>query len=50
MKEYDTIVYTLGLGKNLLKHDYTTERILLEEKVNIVYNNGFSYVAVRSMN
>jgi len=50
LKEYDSIVYTFGLGKNLLKYNYTTERILLEEKLNLVYNNGFSYLAIRSSN
>jgi len=50
LKEYDTIVYTVGLGKNLLRYNYTTERILYEEKLNVIYNNGFSFVAIKSSN
>ena len=48
LKEYDSIVYTIGLGKNLIEHNYTTDRILREEKLNMVYNNGFSYVAIKA--
>ena len=48
IKEYDSIVYTVGLGKNLLKHNYTSERILREEKLNMIYNNGLSYIAVKA--
>jgi hypothetical protein len=48
LKEYDTIVYTVGLGKDLLRHNYTTEKILREEKLNFIYNNGFSYIATKS--
>jgi hypothetical protein len=48
LKEYDSIVYTVGLGKNLLNYNYTTERILREEILNMVYNNGFSYIAIKS--
>jgi hypothetical protein len=33
LKEYDSIVYTVGLGKNLLRYNYTTEGILREEKL-----------------
>lgn len=50
LKEYDCIVYTVGLGKNLLRYNYTTERILHDEKLNVVYNNGFSYIAIKSSN
>jgi hypothetical protein len=50
LKDYDTIVYTVGLGKNLLRYNYTTERILREEKLNMIYNNGFSYVSTKSSN
>jgi hypothetical protein len=48
LKKYDCLVYTVGLGKNLLNYNYTTERILREEILNIVYNNGFSYIAIKS--
>lgn len=50
IKEYDSIVYTVGLGKNLLRHNYTSERILREEKLNVVYSSGFSYMAIKSSN
>jgi len=48
IKEYDCIVYTVGLGINLLRYNYTTDRILREEKLNVIYNNGFSYIAIKS--
>lgn len=50
LKEYDSIVYTVGLGKNLLKYNYTTDRMLRENKLNVVYNNGFSFLAMRGSN
>jgi hypothetical protein len=48
INEYDSIVYTVGLGKNLLRYNYTTDEILMEEKFNMIYNNGFSYIATRN--
>jgi len=50
IKEYDCIVYTVGLGINLLRYNYTTDRILREEKLNVVYDSGFSYIAIKSSN
>jgi hypothetical protein len=50
LKEYDCIVYTVGLGINLLRYNYTTDRMLHEEKLNMIYNNGFSYIATKSSN
>jgi hypothetical protein len=50
IKEYDCIVYTVGLGINLLRYNYTTDRILREEKLNVVYSSGFSYIAIKSSN
>jgi len=50
LKEYDCIVYTIGLGKNLLRYNYTTEKILREEKFDMIYDNGFSYIAIKSSN
>jgi len=50
IKEYDSIVYTIGLGKNLLKHNYITERILKEEEFSVIYSNGYSYIAIRNRN
>lgn len=49
-KEYDSIVYTIGLGKNLLKHNCTLERIFRGEKFNLIYCTGISKLAVRSSN
>ena len=48
LKEYDCILYTVGLGKRLLMYNYTIERILYEEKLNVIYNNGFSYMITKS--
>jgi hypothetical protein len=50
IKEYDCIVYTVGLDINLLRYNYTTDSILREEKLNVVYNSGFSYIATKSSN
>lgn len=50
IKEYDCIVYTVGLGISLLRYNYTTERILHETKLDVVYNSGFSYIAMKSSN
>lgn len=50
IREYDAIVYTVGLGINLLRYNYTTERILREEKLNVVYSDGFSYIARKGSN
>jgi hypothetical protein len=46
--EYNCIVYTIGLGKNLLSHNYTSEKMLSEAKLNVVYSGGLSYIAVES--
>jgi len=50
IKEYDCIVYTLGLGINLARYNYTIERVIYEEELNIVYSNGISYVMIKSSN
>ena len=50
IKQYDAIVYTVGLGINLLRFNYTTERILGEAELNMVHNDGFSYIAIKSSN
>jgi hypothetical protein len=47
LKEYDCILYTVGLGNNFLGYNYTTEGIAYEEKLNVVYNNGFSQIAIK---
>ena len=47
-READTIFYTVGLGKYLLSKNYTMERIFCEERLNVVYNNGFSYLAIKA--
>jgi len=47
-KEADTIFYTVGVGKYLLRKNYTMERMFCEERLNVVYNNGFSYIAIKA--
>jgi hypothetical protein len=49
-KEADIIVYTVGLGRSLLKENYTIEKILSGERLNLVYDNGLSSIATRSWN
>lgn len=48
VKEVDTIFYTVGLGKNFLGANYTMENLFSEERLNVVYNNGFSYMAIKA--
>lgn len=51
VKEVDTIFYTVGLGKHLLGYEnYTVERLFQEERLNVVYNDGFSYLAMKISN
>lgn len=50
VKEYDVIVYTLGLGINLMRYNYTIDRIFQEESSNVIYNNGFSDILIKSSN
>jgi len=48
VKEVDTIFYTVGLGRDFLGENYTMERLFQEERLNEVYNNGFSYMAIKA--
>lgn len=50
MKEYDTILYTTGLGINLLKYNYTADTIASDMYLNVIYNSGLSFSAVKSWN
>jgi hypothetical protein len=50
INEVDTIFYTIPLGKELLNFNYSIEKIVREEKLDTIYNNGFSYVTTRSWN
>lgn len=50
IKEVDTIFYTIGLGTALLEHNYSMEKTVYAERLNVIYNNGFSNVATRSWN
>ena len=47
-REPDIILYTSGLGKYLLSQNYTMEEIFSSERLNVLYDNGFSYIATRS--
>jgi hypothetical protein len=47
LREYDCILYTVGLGNSFLRYNYTLEGIVYEEKLNVVYNNGFSDIATK---
>jgi hypothetical protein len=47
---YDAILYTVGLGKHLVKYNYTTASILSEAMMNVLYDDGQSYIAVKSYN
>ncbi len=47
-KEAEVILYTVELGKDLLEENYTMGKLLSEEMLNVAYNNGFSYIAVKA--
>jgi hypothetical protein len=49
-QDYDTILYTIGLGKNMLKYNTTIENLLQQDHLNLVYNNGFSLMTIKSSN
>jgi hypothetical protein len=44
---YDIIVYTLGFGRRLLSYNYTADRLVGEEKLNIIYSSGSSFIAAK---
>jgi hypothetical protein len=50
IQKYETIVYTIGLGKTFLKYNYTMDRIYDEEYFSHIYSNGFSDIAIRTRN
>jgi len=47
LSQYDCILYTVGLGNSFLRYNYTLEGIVYEEKLNVIYNNGFSDIAIK---
>ncbi|MFX1508461.1 MAG: hypothetical protein ACFFDC_20465, partial [Promethearchaeota archaeon] len=47
VEEADSIFYTIGLGRHFLLKNYTLERMFCEERPNLVYNNAFSYIAIK---
>lgn len=52
MKDYDCVVYTVGLGKSFLRLNYTIENsffIFEINQFNLIYNSGdFSYLFLRN--
>ena len=52
IKDYDCVVYTVGLGKNFLRLNYSIQKSLSEFEINhfnLIYNSGnFSYVFLTS--
>ena len=46
-KQLDFMLYTLGLGKDMLLQNYTSQKIIQEQSMNLLYNNGFSLVAAK---
>lgn len=47
---YDAVVYTIGLGKGLMRHNSTLEAALQKDHLNMVYDNGYSHMAMKSSN
>lgn len=50
IEAYDSIIYSVGLEKNLQRHNVSLEETSRQilDRFNIVYNSGSSYVAERS--
>lgn len=48
VRNYDCIVYTVGLGKSFLLNNYSVTELLGESEYNRVFDSGFSYVATRT--
>jgi hypothetical protein len=47
INETDTIFYTVGLGLYLSRYNYTIKRVISEERLNVLYNNGFSILGIK---
>lgn len=45
---YDCIMYTIGLGTNLLPYNYSLSSLFQKEKYNIIFDAGSCYVAVKA--
>jgi hypothetical protein len=45
--QFDAMLYTLGLGKDLVAQNYSSQKIIQEQNMNLLYNNGLSLVAAR---
>jgi hypothetical protein len=50
LKDYDCIVDTIALSERLIRYNYTREKIFQENTINVIYNNGFSSVEMKSTN
>jgi len=50
LTDYDTIMYTIGLGQNLQNNNLTLEAALQGPPINLVYDNGFSCITIKSFN
>jgi hypothetical protein len=48
IKEVNTIFCTVTLGLQMRDFNYTIEKIIHEERLNVIYNSGSSIVATRS--
>lgn len=48
LQDYDSIMYTIGLGVNLLRYNLTLEGALQRYPIDLVYNNGFSCITIKS--
>lgn len=48
IKRINTVVYNLALQNELDQFNSTIKTVLYEEKINVVYNNGFSKILMKS--
>jgi hypothetical protein len=44
-KGSDIMLYTLGLGKDMSLFNYTSQKVIAEGNLDLVYNNGYSLIA-----
>jgi hypothetical protein len=50
IEDYDCIVYTVGLGKNLLLHRHSLTELQNESKYNRIYDSDHSYILIKTKN
>ena len=48
VRNYDFILYTVGLGKSYLRHNYSTTELFRESRYNRVFDSKYSYIVIKA--